>query len=258
MKYKKIITSGCSFTEGLTWSEYLNNHLDKNNINVNFSNVSLRAQGNDLIQKKAIYAIRHAMDYEKFKPEEIAVFIMWSGTERRGLYIDNPDLVDKILRKEQHRHTGMNPFLALDNTRKSDSGWLLTNSLGSGNDIINLDFYRLSLSDSHSAHYSLENILHLQYFCKLFNIKLYEMFYMSYVSEIIEKEADHPIVNYMYRDYDKSNLINPSIFEYLKDRERETGTELFRFDQHPNSLGQRIYFENIVLTKLTEQGFFKD
>jgi hypothetical protein len=84
MKYKKIITCGCSFSDPstpFTWVNLLERNLKRINSELVFDHRGLSSQGNQLIQKKTVHAIHKALS-EGYKPEEICVFVMWSGHDR--------------------------------------------------------------------------------------------------------------------------------------------------------------------------------
>jgi hypothetical protein len=114
------------------------------------------------------------------------------------------------------------------------------------------------------VHTSLENIITLQNFCKLHNIKLVQQFFMDLVYQDIEKCCNHQIIKYLYDQLDFSSIIKDGMFDYLhpyigvpRDQAREiTHQERLNFDSsrsyfstdgfHPGILGNTIWCENIL------------
>jgi len=79
--YKVLLASGCSFTHGdNTWPNHLSEYL-----NIDLVNVGMGSMGNTLIARRAIAELSTLL--QSYRPEEILVGIMWSGTNRIHRYI---------------------------------------------------------------------------------------------------------------------------------------------------------------------------
>jgi hypothetical protein len=278
MKYKKIITCGCSFSDPATrytWVNLLERNLKKSYPDVVFDHRGLSSQGNQLIQKKTVHAIHKALS-EGYKPEEICVFVMWSGHNRRSFYINNEDTINRII-----EHWSKNPvqyqlqFGNLENTGDNlaelgaggkglhipynkDGGWYITG--GWHNEVPFFKEYLMFCKGlEESIMLSLENMIMLQSLCKTHNIKLYEQYYMDGVNNDIESHKDNKECKHLYELLNRSNLVTTkSIHGYLKSTQVED-SQYFKdkTDNHPNAHGHMIWFSNILLPHLENTGFFK-
>jgi hypothetical protein len=279
MKYKKIITSGCSFSDPVTpytWVNLLERHIKKTNPDVAFDHRGLSSQGQQLIQKKAVHAIWKALS-EGYKPEEICVFVMWSGHERRSFYIKNKDTIERLSdhwKKNNHRYQLQ--FGDLENKGDSiadaidiqdstypsqynkNGGWYIT-----GGWHAEVPFFKEYLMFceglEESIMLSLDNMVMLQSVCKSLNIKLYEQFYMDTVYETLNGHKDYPECKHLYGLLDQSNYVTTkSIHGYLKSIEVEEA-QYFKdkADPHPNAHGHLIWLHDILLPHLEKTGFFK-
>lgn len=279
MKYKKIITGGCSFSDPstpYTWPNQLEAYITKNiDASVRFDHRGLASQGQELIQRKASHAIFEALQ-TGYKPDEIAVFVMWSSVDRKSFYVDNPDAIDEIVSNWKESSQGWNlQFADLKNqsthleavTTKSPQnynkvqynttgGWFITS--GHVRDEIQLvrDYFMLGGNPISVGicHDSLQNILTLQYLCQSKGIKLYQQFYMDNIIEDLAVYKDHQIIKYLYDDLDKSTFMSDrSIHHYMDGRE-----EMFVGvgNSHPNGLGHRVWLNEVMLPKLEQDNFF--
>lgn len=277
MKYKKIITSGCSFSDAFTpfsWPNQLELYIKKINSSVVFDHRGLASQGQELIQKKASHAIYEAIS-TGYKSDDIAVFVMWSSPTRKSFYIDNTDIVDEIVNNWKNSVQGWQlQFADLKNqtenictiqTRPPESkainynkngGWYIT----SAQVIDELEFIKKYFMIGKNnvslqmVHETLEQIIFLQNFCKLNGIKLYQQWYMDYTKEDIENYKDHQIIKYLYSQLDHNTFISQeSIYNYLKDN-----PECFKSpdDLHPNGLGHRRWLMEVIVPYLEDDNFF--
>jgi len=278
MKYKKIITCGCSFSDPITpytWVNLLERNLKRIYPELMFDHRGLSSQGNQLIQKKTTHAIHKALN-EGYKPEEICVIVMWSGHERRSFYINNKDTMKQILDHwSKNKAIYQLQFGNLENSGKNiidlgspssdfhipyntEGGWYMTG--GWHNEIPFLKEYLMFCDGiEESIILSLENMVMLQSICKTKNIKLYEQFYMDGVHSCIEDHKDHSECKHLYDLLDKSNYVTTqSMHGYLKSIEVED-TQYFKTksDPHPNAHGHLIWLSNILLPHLEKTGFLE-
>lgn len=279
MKIRKIITSGCSFsdpTTPYTWPNQLESYITKNiDDSVRFDHRGLASQGQELIQKKASHAVYEALA-TGYKPEEIAVFVMWSSVDRKSFYIDNPDTISEIVANWKGSTQGWNlQFADLKNhvavpnsittmgsnnnnlIRYNESGgWFITSAhvtdeINFVRDYFMMGAHAISIG---MCHDNLQNILSLQYLCQSKGIKLYQQFYMNNIIEDLALWKNHQSIKYLYDDWDKSTFMSEqSMHHYMNGRE-----ELFVGvnNAHPNGLGHRIWLDEVILPRLEQDNFF--
>ena len=95
---KHLITGGCSFSVDSTgWIKYATEYLTSINPELTYSHTGYYSQGQELIQKKVMLSIMEALE-SGINPEEILVLVMWSGTHRKCWYIDNPDIINQVVK----------------------------------------------------------------------------------------------------------------------------------------------------------------
>lgn len=278
MKIRKIITSGCSFsdhTTPYTWPNQLESYITKNiDDSVRFDHRGLSSQGQELIHKKASHAIYEALQ-TGYKPDEIAVFVMWSSVDRKSFYVDNPDTISEIVDNWRGSKQGwalqfadlknQTERLEQVNTKANDNnlvnynpkgGWFITS--GHIKDEIQLvkDYFMLGYNavSPGICHDSMQNIISLQHLCKSKGITLYQQFYMNNIIEDLALWKNHQIIQYMYDDWDRSTFMSEqSMHHYMNGRE-----ELFVGvgNAHPNGLGHRIWLDEVILPRLEKDDFF--
>lgn len=271
---KCLITSGCSFSPRSTtsgWTGEITKKFESIYPELISMHRGLPSQGQELIQKKAVFAIVEALN-KGYKPEEIAVVVMWSGTERTAWYIDNPDIMrDILLQWKLEFNSGWScQFFDLENKSSSEKigltknnneivydpngGWYFTNGHGAEIEFIKQYFmFDKDIPGIGMVHKSLENMIFLQNFCKVKNIKLCQQFYMDHVFTDILKHKDHKAINYLYKELDFDTILLKSIYNYL-----QPNTEYFMDDNiHPNDLGAKVYSENVLIPFLESKGFFQ-
>lgn len=235
---------------------HLRHYLYNNQLSCDLVNTAMSSQGQELIQKKVTAEVVESL--KKFKHDEIAVLVMWSGTERKALYVNNPLAIKKYFTHVWNQDS--DPVKDLKNKINYDAAWFCSNA----NSILSPEFatepakmhFSLTKDSSYAVHVSLENIIFLQNLVEKYGITYYHMFYMDYPLEDIEEYKDHEIVNYLYQQYSYSNLVDrKSIFSYVK--ELNDDSVYFRPDAHPTTLGQEIWFKNVLLPYLEQRDFFK-
>jgi hypothetical protein len=90
MKYKKLIVSGCSFTENEgSWAYVLSSILG-----IELVNLAVSGLGNKHIQ----YSLMHYLSVNDIDPETTLIGIMWSHPIRQDIIVEyNPDFKDKTV-----------------------------------------------------------------------------------------------------------------------------------------------------------------
>ncbi len=285
---KVLITGGCSFScsrdceEG--WHIQLEQKLKEHNSELVINHTGYGSQGQELIQKKVMLAIIEALA-NGTKPEEILAVVMWSGTYRKAWYIDNPGIIRDVVEGMPKFNGGMTPiFLDLKNQNavhpayfktasgsefpyNPNGGWLFTVN---GSEYRHIEFvqqhYMLDrdYNGIGKIHLSLENIIMLQNFCKLHNVKFINQFFMDFVWQDIHDHKDDLNVNYLYRQLDCENMITEGMFETVhellsvsRDEVKElTHESRLKLDDnrryfsrdgfHPGPLGSKYWCEKIL------------
>lgn len=236
MKIKKIITGGCSFSDKWTyqaWPYRLEEELKKDYPELSFTHTGMGSQGQELIQKKCSLAVIEEL--EKYEPEELAVIVMWSGTERKTFYVDDTDYIKDIvnqwserslswgnqfsdLRSDISRHKKKTSIVSDIKTTSynPEGGWYICNYLMPDSKLTD-EYFRTMSTPIGAVTISLENMVMLQNLCKLKGVKMYHMFYRNYVYNDIEKYKDHLNLNYLYKQLDSDTIISKiGISEYLR------------------------------------------
>ena len=251
---KHLITSGCSFSDncGKRWPHYLAEALG-----AELYNRGQGSCGNDWISKSAIYEVQRLLD-AGIDPKEMLVVVMWSGIDRKGLFISNTETPNY---KTLINSNSPNPVNFIDgpiNTNLSSNqydGYLS----GSMNCTFNADIVKLKkelirnfFNDEALAIESYENFLRLQWFCKSNNIQLINqtfmdiMHYPRYINGPLTK--DHyrnikPLNNML--DYDRWVFWKNTggLYEYVRDNSLGFYTD----NVHPLPESHKHYVDNFLL-----------
>jgi hypothetical protein len=277
MKYKKIITSGCSFSDAFTpysWPNQLEAYILKNvDSTVKFDHRGLGSQGQELIQKKASHAIYEALS-TGYNPDEIAVFVMWSSVDRKAFYVDNPDMLSEIFENWKGSkqgwalqladlHNKVEEYVTMRLPDSNDAinynktgGWYLSSALVANEMNFIKDYFMTGKNavTVQMCQESLENIIFLQNSCKAKGIKLYQQWYSDHTRDDLMLYKDHQNIKYLYSELDQSTFISDnSLYNYLLGN-----IDCFksRTDSHPNGLGHRRWLNEVILPYLDDDNFF--
>lgn len=277
---KKIITSGCSFSDApFSWDKQLQEHCLSLEKNIEFSFLGLGSQGNELIQKKVSLEIYESL--KKYNPDEIVVIVMWSGTERKTFYFNNPAEIDKLTKYWKKNNiywgrqffdlkndVGENPKYYFNTTQNHgdynpNEGWanfnFVYNSVG-----LSEEYFKSTSDNIHSVHVTLENIIMLQNLCKVKGIRFYQQFYRNYVYEDLLNNKDHQLNEYLYNFLDHSTIVlTTGMYEYLKNiyepieknhrwsflysPHKKSEKYFIEGDHHPNEEGHKKWLNDILL-----------
>ena len=236
---KHLITGGCSFSYpgfvNETWIDSLVDWMKEKNPKLTYEHTGYLSNGQELIQKKVTLAISEALE-SGLNSDEILVVVMWSGTFRKAWYIDNPYVIKEMTKEWSTFDGGMSyQFLDLKNKigdnpdyfytkngskfeYNTNGGWYFTVN-GSDCKLPFVQTHYLMDGDMYNGigkiHTSLENMIMLQNYCKLKNVKLINQFFMDHVFEDIKKNKEHQLINYLYKQLDFENTIIEGMFEYL-------------------------------------------
>jgi hypothetical protein len=292
MKIKRVITSGCSFSEtrsNWTWPKLLENYVKSIDPEVTFDHRGLSAQGQELIQKKATHAVMSALD-EGLLPEEIAVIAMWSGTGRKSWYITNPNIMYPIIDTWGKRdHAWELQFVDLENNKNKQNlsyyqhkyektgynkagGWYITGYYNLDPNFMREYFtfekprvydkdyypepdrYFEENSPLGQIHMSIENMIFLQNFLKVKGITFYQQYYMDFVRKDIEQNTNEQLIGYLAKQLDDNTFVSKtSIHGYVKhDPSLLQGPN----DPHPSPKGHQVWFNEVLQPFLQNKNFF--
>lgn len=234
MTIKRVITGGCSFSDPSmqnTWPVVLENRYP----NISFRHTGMGSQGQELIQKNICLALYEELKH--YKPEEIAVIAMWSGTERKAFYVDNPDFVKHVAEEWPKRglyfhlqfvdlygKIDLDTAECVQTTNEHDNfthynpkgGWYHCNYLMPDSRLTDEYFRSMETMVGH-AIVSLESIIMCQNFCKTNNVKIFHTFYRDYAFTDLEKNKDNCNLNYLFDMLDFDSIISTKgIYEHLR------------------------------------------
>ena len=293
MSIKKIITGGCSFSDRHSESTWVY-QIQEAYPNIQFRHTGMSSQGNELIQKKISLALMEELEH--YRADELAVIPMWSGTERRAFWIDDPDYVDEIskewpkrglswslqfgsLYSDSENYKLVNTTQSRSTAYNPDGGWYHCNYLMPDSKLTD-ELFRSCNTIISYATVSLENIIFLQNLCKLKGVKIFHTFYRSYVYDDIYQNKNHLNLNYLFNQLDHDIIISTDgIYEYLRPTLEEhqqwnfggifkhiykmgfytdETKQYFESDNwHPNAKGSNKWTHEILIPKLIEKGLFK-
>lgn len=265
MKHTHLVTSGCSFT---AWTEPSWAHWLSIELNVPLYNFGCPSAGNSWISKTAIYGTQQLLD-AGVPPDEILVAVMWSGIDRKDMFIsaDTPGYRDLL------NSQNANPVKFLGRDMAADCGWHTTTTdgylLGSmGCSFINeyINTFKRSLirdyyCDEALAIESFENFLRVQWYCQSKKIRLvnltytdimhYPNYYYTNVSNDLPRTSDHfKNVKPLNDMIDFTNWIfwndTGGLYEYVRDLELPFLDDGF----HPGSPAAEHFVKNFLLGRI--------
>jgi hypothetical protein len=242
--YKLIITSGCSFSVGEdTWVCDLERYYRAVNPSCEFQHLAVPSQGNELIQKKATRALLSALS--RYRPEEIALFVMWSTHDRRGFYL--PEYTRSQI---VETNTVPRQFTDLSSTPVAGSGWYHAHGSTFGKNPVS-DFYYSSIHSLElGVHTTLENMLTLNLLAGLHGIDTWQMMILTTVYEQILELSQSELCGHLYSAIDWRGFDLVGEHDYLRSLESQTG--LFQPCQwHPNRRGHGLWFQQRLLPRIT-------
>jgi hypothetical protein len=266
MKFKHLVTSGCSFSDNCfpRWPKYLAKALD---VDVLY-NRGQGSAGNAWISKSVIYQTQNLLN-ARIPPEEILVVVMWSGIDRKDAFVDYGGIYNyhTLINDFDHNPNPTNFIDYPPNTVSLHSsvpgdGYLL----GSGgcyfsNDNITKFKQELVLkfmSPQALAIESYENFLRLQWYCKSNGIKLINQTFMD-IMHYPDHKPNNEII--MTRDwfrnvkplYDMLDLntwlfwnATGGLYEYTLDN----NLTFYPDGLHPKPESHKHYIDNYFISNL--------
>ena len=241
---KVLLASGCSFTfEDWNWPGHLSDEY-----NLKVVNVGMGSQGNGLIARKLIYTLNKLL--KEYKPEEILVGVMWSGTDRhefyREYYVNSlswggyPNGYDGV----------KNPTSVIDNKPY----WYIINHHWKNKE--SLDYYKNFHTVIQGMVLSLEHIMRTQMFLE----KLGVDYFMSTYINIFEdnKLMNNDEVLYLYNQINFDYFLPvKGCYEWVKDNHKTLGFNPPDNNNyigiHPTSFGHKMFVNEIITPFLLEK-----
>ena len=235
---KKLITSGCSFSECITpriktWPRHLADQLDYEH-----QSFAMGSQGNGLISRSVIYGVGEAL--KSIKAEDILVGIMWSGPDRHDFFHYNPhvDYDDGFIE---------NPTSFIPQHKKR---WVIINPSWRNSYARN---YYANLHDFVGARiYTLEHILRTQWFLERHHVPY---FMTTFTGEVLHADfCTKPDTAHLYDMIDHTKFLPvPGEFEWCRDH---SGIEFpIPGDPHPGSEQHRLFTQEVIIPFLTAHGY---
>ena len=264
MTIKHLITTGCSFSTFQKWPSYL-----RTKTNIPMYSLGQDSAGNDWIAKTAIYQA-HKLLQSDVNPEEILIVVMWSGIDRKGLFIsrkENTDY-DKFIAEDVACPVNfLNEPINIKAKTNQQSGYILGSMsayLGTGYARQHKVKWLSRFTLEELAVESYEHFLRLQWFCKSHNIKLLNLTYGDILhypnSQFLEPKKTGPLTKDIYEsvrhlhdmiDFDQWAFYDETAgqFEYTLNNKL-----LFDADgHHPSLSANNYYVDNFLIPILKEK-----
>ena len=263
--FKYFISTGCSFTEvpfvelngmskpnmslyphpktSLSWPVHVNNHL----IDCTPKYSGKGGSGNGIISRTTIYEVTEAL--KQYKPEDILVGIMWSGSYRKEVYYSEP--------KFQH-HNIDNGSLHQSNPASIGGNYNFYKVMPYWEDELSTWYYKHIYDEVGSNIESLEHILRTQWFLKSHNIRY---FMTTYYPEVFPKGdmVNHVDIKHLYDMVDFNEFIDvDSEYEWCV-RKQDPAVEAWdpygASIPHPNTKLHKAFADEVIMPHLEKKGW---
>jgi hypothetical protein len=242
-----LVAGGCSFSQVpnnyTNWPVFLR---DKLQMQAYFTGAGSAC--NDLICKRVIHRVTECLTLHKYKPQNILVGVMWTGVNRDGFYLSKePVDYTKI-------ETGNMGWYSNPNAVSSQFEYYLTNP--NWNDGFSNLYYKHLYDDVGNLIKTLEQVLRLQWFLKLNNVRYFFTNYErdSFTGGHYDQYLDHLEVSYLYNQIDFDNFlpvksmgdwnINESGFEFE-----------IKNDDHPTTQMSKGFVDRVIIPHLEKRGY---
>lgn len=263
--FKHLVTSGCSFSDngfGNRWPHYLAEELS-----LQLHNYGHGSAGNDYISQSIIFKLHHLLS-NGINPSEIAVYVMWSGEDREGIFISKNELVDYDQYINMAQPNPINFLYMYDNDDGCyippnpvlggsiiPSGWLfgsptcswLNENITRAKKLYFDNIYNYEQCLIRSLNY----ILQLQWFCESRGIYLRNMSF----TELMPRFTDwvqYPNIKHLYELVDFSKWIfwkdGLGLFEYTRDNNLEYSDGF-----HPTPESHEHFVKNVLIPSHTSR-----
>jgi hypothetical protein len=245
-----LVTGGCSFSECIspwitTWPKHLEKMIDPKVV----YHEAIGGQGNDNISREIIYRISQLLKI--YQPDDILVGIMWSGPDRKSIFLNYSNIKEKITHGMSIVEYGqtlgvLNPYNWV--TESDQAGWLL---LG-GNDSKSKLYYTELHHFVEAQITTIEHVLRLQWFLKLYNIKY---FMTTYTNEVFDRSVvNNANVKYLYDQIDFDSFL-PVAGEYEWCRDFSNLDFPVAGDYHPSTEQHKLFTEQVIVPFLQNKEY---
>jgi len=261
---KHIVTSGCSFSEkgDRTWPSHLSNTPG-----ITVYTLGLSSAGNNWIAKTAIHQV-HKLLSQGVSPDDISVIIMWSGIDRKDLFISKAETnnFEKLIQLGEPAVVNPVSFIDPLNDDIYASGHTdgyLVGSMSAYFDNVNIRKMKQGLimpffSNESLAIESYENFLRVQWLCESKKIKLLNMTFMDIM------HYPDPSLNILTKDHyrniaplndmiDFKNWLfwkeTGGMYEYTCDNNLPVEQD----NVHPTKLAYEHFVNNFLMQALIER-----
>lgn len=256
-----LVTSGCSFSDnhGIRWPHALASALK-----VKLYNRGQGSCGNDWISKTAIYQTQLLLD-QGVSPETILVAVMWSGIDRKSLFIsaNETSQFKNLLNFDGHPNPVQ--FIGADPNQDVPMSMYSGYMVGS----MNCNFENSAITrfkeecilkffpDEALAIESYEHFLRLQWYCKSVGVKLVNHTFMNIMHYPHRGNPNHPLTIESYKTIqplhnmiDFSNWVfwkkGDGLYEYTQDHE----LPFYHDGLHPRPEAHEYYVNNFLMPEL--------
>lgn len=246
-----IIAGGCSFTQvpsnEYNWPWFLSSAL-----NSSAFYLGTGCSDNNLIANKVLNKLSEIQKSKQYKNEDLLVGVMWSGVSRNTIYLQEPPIsYTKIETNEsninhlsENQHTG-NP----NRTSHLRHYYMIAPHF---QDQLAQLYYKHFYDDIGGIIQSLKNMLLVQNFCKMNNIKY---FFTEYSTDTVTNldVKDHIDVKFLYDMVDFNEFLPiKNMFDWCKN---ESGLRHRPNDDHPTSQMSKKFTLEVIIPYLKKKGY---
>lgn len=249
---KLLISTGCSFTQypntRTNWPFYLTQRLSCDSYYAGTG-----CADNDFIANKTLYQLDKAILQNNIDPKTILLGVMWSGLGRKSVYLQNPyiDFYHIKHYEDQNQHW----FCGNPNRIVDEANYYFINP--QWKDQLSDLYYRYFYDEVGAAINTIKNMLLVQNFCKVNNIKY---FFTEYAEDTIRTSADleNPDIKYLYDMLDLTNFLPISNMDYWNQHQSGYSfpvTDDGIFDNHPTNEMSEKFVDVVILPHLKSKGY---
>lgn len=236
---KKLITSGCSFSECITpniktWPKHLADLLPE----YQHQSFAMSSQGNGLISRGIVYGVSEAL--RDYRAEDILVGVMWSGPDRHDFFRYNPQL-------DYHDGYVENPTGFIPDHQKR---WVIINQ--NWKNSYARTYYTQFHDFTGARIYTLEHILRTQWFLEKHQIPY---FMTTFTGDVLHEDfCTKPDAVHLYDMIDREKFLPVAgEFEWCRD---QSGIEFPEpGDPHPSSEQHSLFASQVILPFLQQCGY---
>lgn len=237
---KVLLTGGCSFSvaKNNCWPMYLENMIQP----IYSVHTGASCQGNDLISKKILYQLIKLLSI--YNTSDLLVGIMWSGTDRKAIYLETPDSnLPKL------KGCPDNPNAVVDN----HFNWYMLNSVDGKQNKFGLTnlYYKNLYSITESYISTIEHILRVQWFLEKNNINYFMSTYTNQVLPVDIRNITE--IKYLYDqiNFDKFLPVEGE-FEWCKKFYED---KFLPNDNHPTTEQHKYFVEQVIYPFLEKNNY---